>query len=153
MRIALIAHDNCKMDMVEWVSHNFEVLVHQNLFCTGTTGKLVREALARRVKEEGLENADPRVTCLKSGPLGGDQQIGAMIADEELDVVIFFTDSLTAQPHDTDIKSLQRLASMYNIPMAGNRATADYIITSPLFDNPSYKRFRPNFDRYNNRKL
>lgn len=153
MRIALIAHDNCKKDMVEWVAHNFEVLVYQDLYCTGTTGKLVRESLNKRMKEEGLQKVEPRVTCLKSGPLGGDQQIGAMIANDELDVVIFFTDSLTAQPHDTDIKSLQRLASMYNLPMAGNRATADYIITSPLFDNPAYKRYRPNFDSYNNRKL
>lgn len=153
MRIALIAHDNCKKDIVEWAVHNYKVLIHQDMYCTGTTGRLIREALAERVSKSGDTKSDPRVTCLKSGPLGGDQQIGAMIANDELDIVIFFTDSLTSQPHDTDIKSLQRLASMYNIPMACNRATADYIITSPLFNNPKYNRIRPNFENYNNRKL
>ena len=121
-KLALIAHDSRKQEMVEWSKHNKEILSRQVLFGTGTTGKLVN-------KEVGLD-----IHCFKSGPLGGDQQVGAKISDGEIDFLIFFWDPLQAQPHDVDVKALLRLAVYYNIPVACNRATADYLITSPLHE-------------------
>ena len=121
-RVALIAHDSRKKEIVEWAKHNKEILSRQKLFGTGTTGGLI-------MKEVGLD-----IHCYKSGPLGGDQQIGAKISDGEIDFLIFFWDPLQAQPHDVDVKALLRLAVYYNIPVACNRLTADYLITSPLLE-------------------
>jgi len=119
--IVLIAHDSRKRDLLEWVEFNHDVLKEHRLFATGTTGALI----ARRA---GLE-----VTCYKSGPLGGDQQVGAQISEGALDILIFFWDPLEPQPHDPDVKALLRIAVLYNIPTACNRATADFLVAAPLF--------------------
>jgi len=121
-RIALIAHDNMKPKLIEWCLENREALSRHFLCGTGTTAKLVQEATGLPVKG------------YKSGPLGGDLQIGAKITEGEIDIVIFFSDPLTAQPHDPDVKALLRIAQVCDIPIANNRATADYVIHSDLFD-------------------
>jgi methylglyoxal synthase len=119
-RIALVAHDHKKQDLREWADHNRELLSRHALVATGTTGRLL-------VDEVGLQ-----VTCLQSGPLGGDQQIGALIASGDLDLLVFFTDPMHPQAHDSDVKALIRIAVVWNIPIACNRASADLLITSPL---------------------
>jgi methylglyoxal synthase len=119
--VVLIAHDSRKADLLEWVRYNRPVLAEHALFATGTTGALIAGA------------ADLPVTRFKSGPLGGDQQVGAKIAEGDLDVLIFFWDPLEPQPHDPDVKALLRVAVLYNVPTACNRATADFIVASPLF--------------------
>ncbi|MGH2583180.1 MAG: methylglyoxal synthase [Anaerolineales bacterium] len=131
-RIALVAHDGRKHDLLSWVIHNRDTLSKHELFGTGGTSAQVS-------KETGLH-----VTRLISGPLGGDQQIGAAIATQAIDVLIFFWDPLEPQPHDPDVKALLRLAVLYNIPTASNRSTADFLITSPLF-NDEYPRRLPDF--------
>jgi methylglyoxal synthase len=131
--IALVAHDNRKEDLLEWVRWNYRVLVQHSLVCTGTTGRMVKETigskLEREKEEEGFE-----IFMLKSGPLGGDQQLGAMIADGKIDMVIFLWDPMQPHPHDVDVKALLRIAVVYNIPIACNRSTADFLISSPLMD-------------------
>ena len=122
--IALIAHDNKKKDLIAWCEKNKDVLEHHFLCGTGTTAKMVSQSTGLPVRG------------FHSGPLGGDQQIGARIVDGKIDVVIFFSDPLTAQPHDPDVKALLRIAQVYDIPIANNRATADFIINSPLMDAP-----------------
>jgi methylglyoxal synthase len=129
-RIALIAHDNCKDDLVDWARHNREILSRHHLYGTGTTGL--------RISQE----VDLPVHRYLSGPLGGDQQIGAKIAEGELDMLIFFWDPLHAHPHDVDVKALIRIAALYNIPMACNRSSADFLITSPLMQEV-YQRQNP----------
>lgn len=121
-RVALVAHDNCKKDLIEWARYNSGSLAHHELFGTGTTGGLV-------AKELGIE-----VKRLLSGPLGGDQQIGALIAEGALDVLVFFWDPLEPLPHDPDVKALLRIAVLYNIPTACNRSTADFLVSSPIMD-------------------
>ncbi len=134
-RIALVAHDNRKMDLVGWVEYNWRSLLKHDLVCTGTTGKLVGETIERkRTTEGGATAPKASIKLLKSGPLGGDQQLGASIAEGDIDLVIFFWDPMSPQPHDVDVKALLRIAVVYNIPMACNRATADFMISSPLFD-------------------
>jgi methylglyoxal synthase len=131
-RIGLVAHDARKKDLLEWVQFNRQILSQHLLFATGSTGEMV-------IKETGLS-----VFRFKSGPLGGDQQIGAKIAETELDFLIFFWDPLEPQPHDPDVKALLRLAVLYNIPTASNRATADFLISSPFMSQP-YERYIPDY--------
>jgi methylglyoxal synthase len=131
-KIALVAHDGRKPDLLAWVTFNKATLTHHVLYATGTTGALLNA-------ETGLP-----VTRLKSGPLGGDQQIGAKISEGEIDFLIFFWDPLEPQPHDPDVKALLRLAVLYNIPTASNRATADFLISSPFFEE-TYERLIPDY--------
>jgi len=130
-RIALVAHDNRKKDLVEWIEWNWEVLVQHQLICTGTTGRLVEEAITKRLPLNQASNL--QMTKLKSGPLGGDQQLGAMIANGDVDIMIFFWDPMQAQPHDVDVKALLRITVLYNVITACNRSTADFVISSTLF--------------------
>jgi methylglyoxal synthase len=135
--IALVAHDNRKNDMVEWAGFNWKELAQHELVCTGTTGTLVEQILISKC--EGNDTIPPTVLKLKSGPLGGDQQLGALIADEKVDILIFFWDPMQPQPHDVDVKALLRICALYNIPTATNRSTADFIVSSPLF----HKEYQP----------
>ncbi len=132
--IALVAHDNRKKDLVEWVEWNYQTLLEHNLICTATTGRLIQETLAQKILQHGSNGhaGGRKITKLKSGPMGGDQQLGAMIAEGDIDILIFFWDPMTQQPHDVDIKALLRIAVLYNIPTACNRSTADFMISSPL---------------------
>ena len=139
-RIALIAHDNRKRELIEWSKYNREIMLKSEVYATGTTGKMLEQELGFDVK------------CLQSGPLGGDQQIGALIAEGRIDILVFFWDPLEPLPHDQDIKALLRLAVVWNIPVACNRATADFIFASPLLTN-DYKRKMPDFYEYKNRKI
>jgi methylglyoxal synthase len=134
-RIALVAHDNKKRDLLEWARFNRQILLEHELYSTGTTGRMLEE-------EIGLE-----VIKLKSGPLGGDQQIGAKIADGDIDFLIFFWDPLEPLPHDTDVKALLRIAVVWNIPVACNRASADFIISSVLMSK-EYERLSPSYEPY-----
>lgn len=138
--IALVAHDHCKSSLLEWVKNNSEQLSHHKLFATGTTGNLVNH-------HTGLE-----VTQMLSGPMGGDQQIGAMIAEKKIDIFIFFWDPLNAVPHDPDVKALLRLATVWNIPVATNRATANFLISSPLFSQESKIKI-PDYEGYLKERL
>lgn len=135
--IALVAHDPRKPDLLEWVDWNHRTLLDHTLVCTGTTGRLVEELLARKLRESERLH-DFRCIKLKSAPLGGDQQLGARIAEGKIDVLIFFWDPMEPQPHDVDVKALLRIAVVYNVPTACNRATADYLITSPLLERDSH---------------
>ncbi len=130
--IALIAHDNKKRELIEWCKANKAILEHHFLCGTGTTARMVAE-------QTGLP-----VRGFNSGPLGGDQQIGARICEGRVDVVIFFSDPLTAQPHDPDVKALLRIAQVYDIPIANNRATADFIVASPYMSG-KYEHELPDF--------
>jgi methylglyoxal synthase len=152
-RIALVAHDSRKQELKEWVEYNKEVLKDCELYATGTTGTMLQECFL--TAEPSIQVELPNdwllstgdicckysntINLLHSGPLGGDQEIGAMIANGKLDVVIFFCDNLITQGHAQDIQALSRLASLYNIAYANNRTTADMIITSPLFNDPNYE--------------
>ena len=138
--IALVAHDNKKPDIIDWVIYNKTALSKHKLFATGTTGIMIEEAL------------EQPVTKLLSGPLGGDQQIGAKIAEGKIDVLVFFWDPMEAQPHDPDIKALLRVAVTWNILIACDRATADFILTSPLMQQ-DYECIIEDYSAYTNRKL
>ena len=131
-RIALVAHDNRKDDLLEWARYNRGTLSKHELFATGTTGKMIAAKLSLDVK------------LLLSGPLGGDQQVGAMISEGALDFMIFFWDPLEPQPHDPDVKALLRIAVLYNIPTACNRSTADFVISSPLMEE-EYDRIQTDY--------
>ncbi|MDD2489533.1 MAG: methylglyoxal synthase [Bacteroidales bacterium] len=149
--IALVAHDNCKIDLAEWVAFNKKKLAKHNLVCTGTTGKMVEQEINKGVDPTSREFIF--VQRLKSGPLGGDQQLGALISEDKIDFLFFFWDAMQQQPHDVDVKALLRIAVMYNIPTASNRSTADFIISSELFDNEEYKKKVYNYSTYLNRKI
>lgn len=152
LTVALVAHDAMKHDLAEWVAWNWEKLLSHRLICTGTTGRIVAETLMeRRCKDDSNSRFD--ITMLKSGPLGGDQQLGAMIANNEIDVLIFFWDPMSAQPHDVDVKALLRLATLYNVPTAINRSSADYIISSSLMSNTDYKPVIKDYTSYIERKV
>jgi len=148
--IAIVAHDNRKKDIIEWVAFNWKELVQHDLICTGTTGKLVEETLEKKCNENNI--VPPTVTRLKSGPLGGDQQLGAMIVEGDVDILIFFWDPMQPQPHDVDVKALLRITVLYNIPTASNRSTADFIISSSLF-HESYKPIRKDYTGYISRDV
>ena len=139
-RIAMIAHDHRKKDLIEWVEWNWEILQNHRIVCTGTTGRLVEEALKLNMGTKPGGKLD--ITRLKSGPLGGDQQMGALIAEGKIDIIIFLWDPMQAQPHDVDVKALLRIAVLYNIPTACNRSTADFMISSELFNKPYRQRVK-----------
>lgn len=162
LNIALVAHDSRKKELVEWCTHNLQWLSNHNLYATGTTGKLIEDINAQWVPISDtysdtyyMEKQGPlvdKVTKLLSGPLGGDQQIGSMIAEGKIDVLIFFCDNLITQGHQQDVGALSRLASLYNIVFATNRTTADMIITSPLITDDEYVMEVPDvIERYKNR--
>lgn len=138
LTIALVAHDNRKADMVEWAVHNADMLSIHKLVCTGTTGSLIRKAF----QEKGIE-AD--ITCMNSGPLGGDAEIAAMVVRKEVNLAIFLIDDLNAQPHEADIKMLLRQCRVHNVPIACNRYSADLMITSTLWDNEDYVPSEPKY--------
>lgn len=138
-KIALVAHDNKKQDLLEWAKYNKDSLSKHHLFATGTTGKMIEQEI------------DIPVVKLKSGPLGGDQQLGAMISDDAIDILIFFWDPLEPQPHDPDVKALLRIAVVWNIPVACDRASADFIFSSPLMSQ-EYKRRVPDYSEHINRR-
>lgn len=142
--IALVAHDNRKKDLIEWIEWNYTSLIEHKLICTGTTGMMVEQALKKKLEKEDLNF---NITKLKSGPLGGDQQLGAMIAEGKVDVIIFLWDPMQPQPHDVDVKALLRIAVLYNIPTACNRATADFMISSSLIGQ-EYIPVTKDYDSY-----
>jgi methylglyoxal synthase len=139
-RIALVAHDNKKKELIEWAVYNKVVLAKHRLYATGTTGALLENEL------------DQSITKFFSGPMGGDMQIGAHIAEGKIDVLIFFWDPMEAQPHDPDIKALLRVAATWNIPIACDLATADFLLTSPLM-HQDYETKLPDYSSYTNRKI
>lgn len=134
-RVALVAHDHKKRDLMEWAKYNAAILAGHELYATGSTGALLEKEL------------DLPVHKLQSGPLGGDQQIGAKIAEGDIDFLVFFWDPLEPQPHDPDVKALLRIAVVWNIPIACNRASADFMISSVLMDS-AYERLPPNYESY-----
>ena len=150
-KIALVAHDNRKKDLIEWVEWNWEVLIQHKLLCTGTTGNLVENVLFQRLRDNSKTKTF-HIEKLKSGPLGGDQQLGALICDGEVDILIFFWDAMEPQPHDVDVKALLRIATLYNVVYACSRSSADFVISSSLLDT-KYSPVFPDFDNYINRKL
>lgn len=149
-RIGLVAHDNRKDDLIEWVLWNRQEIIRHELFCTGTTGRLVEEALLSKLPIN--EHSKIRITRLKSGPLGGDQQMGAMIAEGKIDMLFFLWDPMQPQPHDVDVKALLRITALYNIPTATNRSSADFMISSPLMKS-EYKPILKDYGSYIMRKV
>lgn len=150
--IAVVAHDHCKNELLDFIGSNYEALYLHNLLATGTTGGLVEELLKKKAQENGLEGDFKSVNRMKSGPLGGDQQLGALISEGGIDVLIFFWDPMHPQPHDVDVKALLRLAVLYNIPTASNRSSAEFLISSPYFKE-EYVIRKEDFSDYTGRKL
>jgi methylglyoxal synthase len=139
LTIALVAHDNRKVDMIEWAVHNGDFLSQHNLVCTGTTGSLIREAF----KDNGHPSGN--IVCMHSGPMGGDAEIAAMVVRKEIDLAIFLIDDLNPQPHEADIQMLLRQCRVHNVPIACNRYSADLMITSSLWDDDSYIPLEPKY--------
>ncbi|RED44261.1 methylglyoxal synthase [Aestuariispira insulae] len=146
LNIGLVAHDAVKPELAHWVKTHLEKLAPHALFATGTTARVLKEA-----------NPSLNIQAMKSGPLGGDQQLGGMIADGKLQMLVFFQDPMTPQPHDVDVKALIRLSTVYDVPLACNRASADFLIMSPLFNSDEHHNARPDrldrFRSYTDRKL
>lgn len=148
--IGLVAHDNQKEELKEWALIHRDILLQYNLVCTGTTGRILEDALRPYVNDpEYFQKSFKR---LNSGPLGGDQQLGSLIVNGEIDVLFFFWDPMQPQPHDVDVKALLRITALYNIPTACNRSTADFLITSPLMQT-DYNRKVKDYNSYINRLL
>jgi methylglyoxal synthase len=148
--IALVAHDNRKLDLIEWVEFNYDVLINNKIICTGTTGDLVEKKIINKLTKE--EKINFEIVKLKSGPLGGDQQLGALICEGKIDIIIFLWDPMEPLPHDVDVKALLRIAVLYNIPIACNRSTADYLISSELFHKP-YNPIVKDYSKYIKRQI
>ena len=149
--VALVAHDNRKKELVEWACWNRDVLARHNLICTGTTGKLIEDTLKTQCRE-GKDKVEFNITKLKSGPLGGDQQLGSLIVEGKIDLMIFFWDPMQQQAHDVDVKALLRITVLYNIPTACNRSTADFLVSSDLFEG-EYTPKPMDVDDYLNRQI
>lgn len=139
-RIALIAHDNMKPDLLAWTQLNKETLIQHELYATGTTGHILEDTLQTPIKK------------FVSGPLGGDQQIGAMITEQKIDMIVFFWDPFEPMPHDTDVKALLRIAAVWNVAVACNRTSADFILSSPLMTQ-AHQYSVPDYDSYINQRL
>jgi methylglyoxal synthase len=150
--IALVAHDNRKADLAEWVKWNAHALAAHDLVCTGTTGTVVERTLLEKFDDLPAATDRVRVHKLKSGPLGGDQQLGAMVTEGRIDLLIFFWDPMEPHPHDVDVKALLRIAVVYNVPIACNRSTADFVISSPLMQE-DYQPSRSSYEGYIRRAL
>lgn len=143
LRIALVAHDNRKMDMLEWVMHNMNFLSKHDLVCTGTTGGLISNEL----KKNGFDACN--IKCMHSGPMGGDAEIAAMVVRKEINLAVFLIDDLNPQPHEADIQMLLRQCRVHNVPIACNRYSADLMITSTLWDDESYVPMEPKYIYFN----
>ena len=141
LKIALVAHDKRKADMVDWVKFNAQYLSQHELVCTGTTGGLIKNAFS----EAGI---DAQVECMNSGPMGGDAEIAAMVVRNEIDLAVFLIDDLNAQPHEADIQMLLRQCRLHNVPIACNRISADLMISSRLWDDPTYKPIEQSYIRF-----
>jgi methylglyoxal synthase len=141
LTIALVAHDNRKVDMIEWAVHNAQFLSAHNIVCTGTTGGLIKNAF----EERGVE---AEILCMHSGPLGGDAEIAAMVVRKQIDLAIFLIDDLNPQPHEADIQMLLRQCRVHNIPIACNRYSADLMITSALWDDETYVPMEPKYIQF-----
>jgi methylglyoxal synthase len=148
--IALVAHDNRKKDLVEWAEWNYKDLVEHKLICTGTTGNMVENAIKNKFGKDGELKFE--IKKLKSGPLGGDQQLGALIAEGKVDIIIFFWDPMEPHPHDVDVKALLRISVLYNVPTACNRATADFMVSSKFF-NENYVAVTKDYSEYIKRNI
>ena len=141
LTIALVAHDYRKADMVEWAVHNAHMLANHQLICTGTTGGLIQEAF----KEKGIDVA---ITCMNSGPMGGDAEIATLVVRKQINLAVFLIDDLNAQPHEADIQMLLRQCRIHNVPIACNRYSADLMITSTLWDDDTYQPTAPQYIHY-----
>lgn len=148
--IALVAHDNRKKDLVEWIEWNYKDLLEHKLICTGTTGSMVENALINKIGNDTKLKFE--IKKLKSGPLGGDQQLGSLIAEGKIDILIFFWDPMEPHPHDVDVKALLRISVLYNVPTACNRATADFMISSNFF-NEKYEPIIKDYSDYIKRNI
>jgi methylglyoxal synthase len=142
LTIALVAHDQRKADMVEWVEHNAELLSKHKLVCTGTTGGLIKAVFDKR-------GIPVQIQCMNSGPMGGDAEIAALVVRHEVNLAIFLIDDLNPQPHEADIQMLLRQCRVHNVPIACNRYSADLMITSTLWDDDSYKPLSPKYIKFN----
>lgn len=148
--LAIVAHDNRKLDLMEWVEFNAVKLSRHKIVCTGTTGRMIEETFRKCLDEDQFNELD--LVKLKSGPLGGDQQLGSLIVEGAIEVMIFFWDPMQPQPHDVDVKALLRITVLYNIPTACNRSTADFLISSALFHEDYFPR-QDDFSGYINRDI
>lgn len=145
LKIALVAHDNRKVDMIDWVIYNSTFLAQHSLVCTGTTGTLIKEALAAR-------DIHPDMQIMQSGPMGGDAEIAGMVVRKEIDLAVFLIDDLNAQPHEADIMMLLRQCRVHNVPIACNRYSADLMITSDLWDHDDYSPMNPHYEKFDREK-
>ena len=141
LRIALVAHDHRKADMVDWAEYNSEMLSKHKLICTGTTGKLIQDAFEKR-------GIDVDIICMNSGPMGGDAEIAALVVRHQIDLAVFLIDDLNAQPHEADIQMLLRQCRIHNVPIACNRYSADLMITSTLWDDDTYTPSEPRYIKF-----